>query len=272
MREIRPDGRARLYTVELRGDSHERGLQHGRQLRAPILEAVEFYRGFFKQHLRFDAEEMRRRAARFIEPTAQLSHGLMAEFEGIAAGSGQKLEDIFALSGRYEITFEEVMLGDCSNVYVGPNRSGDGHILLGQSWDWRPEVMNFRAVITSLCDDQPDHIMVTECGQPGKYGFNANGIGIVSAGLNCRENAATGDQLFTVLARQVIAQQSFAEAVAVIEQKPPMATVNMLVADAECNAANFEFTPAGLFRQESFTRPLLLAHQSLPNRGRAVRF
>ncbi len=248
--EVRGTGNPRLHVVELRGDSRERGIQHGQQLLASIQSAVDFYHRFFARHLGIDAAEMRRRAACFIEPTAALDSNLMAEYEGIAAGSEQKLEDIFALSARYEITFEEVMLGDCSNIFVGSGKSANGHVLLGQNWDWRPEVMDFRAVITSRCDDQPDHIMVTECGQPGKYGFNANGIGVVSAGLNCREKVASGDQLFTVLARQVMARDTFEEAAGIIEQTPPMATVNMLLADDDDHATNFEFTPTGVFQRD----------------------
>ena len=241
---------ARLYIIELRGDSRERGFQHGEQLRAPIQEAVDFYRQFFATHLKIDAAEMRRRAARFIAPTGEVAPSLMAEYEGIAVGSGQTLEDIFALSARYEITFEAAALGDCSNLFVGPDASANGHVLLGQSWDWRPEVMDFRAVIRSRCDDQPDHIMVTECGQPGKYGFNASGLGVVSAGLSCTEKRATGEQLFVVLGRQVLARDSFEESVAVAESAPPMATINMLVAEADGNAVNFEFTPTGVFKRD----------------------
>ena len=241
---------ARLYIIELRGDSRERGSQHGQQLRSPIQTAVDFYRHFFARHLGIDAAEMRQRAARFIEPTAEVAPSLMAEYEGIAAGSGQTLEDIFALSARYEITFEGVALGDCSNLFVGADGSANGHVLLGQNWDWRPEVMDFRALIISRCDDQPDHVMVTECGQPGKYGLNASGIGVVSAGLNCTEKVATGEQLFVVLGRQVLACESFEKAVAIAEQTPPMATVNMLVAEAHGNAVNFECTPTGVFKRD----------------------
>ena len=191
---------------------------------------------------------MRRRAARFIEPTARLDAQLLSEYEGIAEGSCQTLEDIFALSARYEITFEDVALGDCSNLFVSAAGAADGHILLGQSRDWRPEVMDFRAVITARCDDEPDHIMVTECGQPGKYGFSDRGIGVVSAGLRCEEKVGTGEQLFVVLGRQMLKQTTWQAAVDAAETSPPMATVNMIVADANGSAANIEFTPGGVFR------------------------
>src|SRR5207247_751294 len=102
------------------------GLQHGEQVRAPIRRAVEFYQGFFKQYLDLDGAEVRRRARRFLEPTARTSPQLLREFEGIAAGSSQALDDVLALSGRYEVIYETVKLGECSNVFVGPRRSAGG--------------------------------------------------------------------------------------------------------------------------------------------------
>ena len=243
-------GNSTLHVVELRGNSRQRGLQHGRQLRDPIQAAVDFYRHFFREHLGMSAEGMARRASAFLEPTAQLNPLLVDEYEGIAEGSGQRLEDILALTARYEITFEQVALGDCSNLFVGPGRSQNGNTLLGQSWDWRPEVMDFRAVLISRCDDQPDHVMVTECGQPGKYGFNQEGLGVVSAGLRCREKAATGRQLFTVLGRTILAQAGFDQACRVLEENAPLATVTVLVADEQGRAADFEATPGGICRHD----------------------
>lgn len=239
-------GRSPLYTLELRGASHERGMQHGRALAVPIRQAVEFYRSFFAEHVGIDAAEMRRRAARYIEPTAELSPLLMREYEGIAAGSGHTLEDIFALSARYEITFETVKLGECSNVYVGAARSASGHALLGMNWEWRPEVLDFRAVLLNRCEDQPDQIIVTECGQPGKYGINEHGLAIVETGLACSRNTSGGRQLFAALIRHGLAQERLDEAAAIIREHPPEATISFFLADDAGPGLNLEISPFGI--------------------------
>ncbi|MCH2213352.1 MAG: C45 family peptidase [Fuerstiella sp.] len=241
---------APFHVVELRGTSRERGEQYGRTLRKPIERAIEFYGSFFRKQLGFDRTEVRRRSALFIEPTSRLSKELITEYEGIAAGSGQTLEDIFSISARYEITFEEYALGECSNVYVGPEHSATGHCLLGQSWDWRPEVMDFRAIVKAHCDDLPDHIMITECGQPGKYGFNEHGIGVVAAGLNCEEKTSVGDQLFVALGRVALQAQTLSAACQVLENFAPRATVNCLLADSSGDAANFEYAPHKVARRD----------------------
>lgn len=238
-----------FHVVELRGDSRERGVQHGRLLRAPIERALEFYRGFFARHAALTPARMRRRAARFIEPTARTSPLLMREFEGIAEGSKQSLEDILALSGRYEITYEAVRLGECSNVFVGPGASLDRHVLLGQNWEWRPEVLDFRAILVARCEDLPDHISVTECGQPGKYGFNEHGLGVIETGLCCGEKSSTGDNLFVAVIRGMLEKSTFAEACQVVRHHPPEATISFLLAEDQGNAVNFEATPRGIFER-----------------------
>jgi isopenicillin-N N-acyltransferase-like protein len=229
--------------VELKGNSRQRGEQHGHQLREPIQRAIDFYRDFFARYLGMTPEEMRRRASRFLEPTARTSPELMSEYEGIAAGSRQKLEDIFVLTARYEITYESVRLGECSNIYAGPLLTADGHSLLGQSWDWRPEVMAFRCVLIAHCDDVPDHLMVSECGQPGKYGFNEYGLGIAETGLQCSKQQSIGSDLFVVTIRAMLAQRCFADARTLLFRHPPEATISLLLADGEGHATSFEVTP-----------------------------
>ncbi len=240
---------ASLHVIEVRGNSRQRGIQHGRQLRTAIDRAVSFYEEFFRQHLDMTPREMQQRAARYIDPTAALSPHLADEFEGIAEGSQHPLETIYALTARYEITFERIKLGECSNVFVGSDWSADGGTLLGMNWEWRPEVMDFRAVITSRCDDGPDHIVVTECGSPGKYGLNEAGIAAIETGLGCSRPHGMGRQLFANVIRHTLAQASLGDAVAVVRRHPPEATVSFMLADATGNGVNVECTPDGLHEQ-----------------------
>jgi len=241
---------APLYLIEIAGNSRRRGEQHGRSLRQPIARAVEFYRSFFRQHLRMTPVEMRRRASRYLAPTAAMNPLLVQEWEGIADGSGQALEDIVALAARYEITFEQVRLGECSNVFVGPQRSADGQPILGMNWEWRPEVMDFRAVITARCDDMPDHVVVTECGQPGKYGLNANGIAAIETGLACSKQHSVGQQLFALVIRNALAQTTVEAARRAIHQHPPEATISFFVADESGRGWNIEALPGKLAERE----------------------
>ena len=238
-----------LYVIEVRGNSHQRGIQHGAQLREPIARAVEFYEGFYRRYLKIDAGEMRRRAGAYIEPTAEMSADLAQEFEGIAEGSGQSLETVYALAARYEITFEQVQLGECSNLFVGPARSGTGHALLGMNWEWRPEVLHFRAVITGRCDDGPDYLVVTECGTPGKFGLNEHGVAAIESGLGCSRPHSVGRQVFANVIRHALAQSDLDAARSVLQRHPPEATVSFFLADASDRGVNVECSPAGLQEQ-----------------------
>ena len=245
-----PSAHVPIYRIEVRGDSFTRGIQHGQQLKAPIEKAIQFYRAHFARHLGLDVAQMRARAARFLEPTAALSPRLMAEYEGIAAGSGQRLEDIFALSGRYEITYDRLRLGECSNAFVGSRRSAEGRPLLGMNWDWRPESMDFRAVIVARCDDGPDRVVVTECGQPGKYGLNRHGIAVVSSGLVSADGPTSGRQLFVAVILEMLAQSTLADARRVLHASPPEASISFFVADAFGHGFNTEVTTRGVFERQ----------------------
>jgi len=240
---------ADLPVVDLRGASAERGRQHGHALRRQIEQAVGFYAGLFGR-LGLSGAEVRRRAARFVEPTHRLNPLLAAEFEGIAEGARCHLHDVYALSARYEIAFTEVALGECSNVFVGSQRSTTGATLLGQNWDWRPEVASFRVILRSLCDDGPDHLMISECGQPGKFGLNSAGLGLVAAGLDCTARHATGDQLYVGLKRTALQCESVGEAGAVLAANPPLATVNVIAAEDAGAGCEIEYTPAGPVRRD----------------------
>jgi hypothetical protein len=116
-----------LHILELEGSSRARGYQHGSVLREPIERALDFYRFLFGSHLGLEWAHVRDRVGVFVEATAALSPKLAAEYEGIAEGARQRLEDIVALSARYEITYAALTLGDCSNVYVGPDRSASAN-------------------------------------------------------------------------------------------------------------------------------------------------
>lgn len=231
-----------IYSIHVTGDSRARGRQHGTLLRQPIEGAIGFYRWLFREYLNLDEGEIRRRASRFLDPTARLNPLLMDELQGIAEGSGQRLEDIVTLSARGEIAFESVALGECSNVFAGPGRTEAGHSLLGQNWDWRPEVMDFRAVIEAECSDMPDYVVVTECGQPGKYGLNEHGLGLAATSLNCRGLTSIGQQLAVSLGRRLLLSQTVDEAAAVFHANPPRATLSFLVADASGRAVDLEAT------------------------------
>lgn len=241
--------RADLPVVDLCGSSFERGLQHGRALRGRIEQAIAFYAGLFGR-LGLSGADVRRRAARFAEPTHRLNPLLTAEIEGIAEGARCHLHDVYALSARYEIAFTEVALGECSNVFVGAERSTTGATLLGQNWDWRPEVAPFVVILRSRCDDGPDHVMISECGQPGKFGLNSAGLGLVAAGLDCTARHATGDQLYVGLKRSALQCESIEEAGAVLAGNPPLATVNVIAAGPSGAGCEIEYTPAGPVRRD----------------------
>tara|TARA_Y100000589_G_scaffold332092_2_gene389214 strand:- start:3233 stop:4351 length:1119 start_codon:yes stop_codon:yes gene_type:complete len=237
----------KIYKIQTRGSSRERGKQHGQLLADPINKAIQFYQQMFQQHLKIGIKEIRQRSKKYFDPLSESFPDVFKEMEGIAEGSKQQLHDILMLSARWEITFEHLKVGECSNLFVGSDRSKNGETFLGMNWEWRPEVMDFRAVITAYCDDQPDSIVVTECGQPGKFGINEFGIAVIETGLACSKSRSIGKVPFAPLICQALRCKSLESARNTIHQYPPEATINFILADEHSNGWCIEATPTGLY-------------------------
>ena len=64
----------------------------------------------------------------------------------MAAGSGHDLLDLLVLNLRYELLYYQYGVcaiggaDGCTAFAVLPAASANGHLLLGQNWDWIPEV------------------------------------------------------------------------------------------------------------------------------------
>lgn len=117
---------------------------------------------------------------------------------GVSEGSKLPLADIAVLNARYEILYSQysminqgeeasLMVDGCTAFAVTPDASADGHLYLGQNWDWFPQI---RGVIVRL--RRPDGFALaafTEAGiVGGKIGMNSRGLGLVINGLLSSED------------------------------------------------------------------------------------
>ena len=140
--------------VTLRGSPYEKGCQHGEALRREIGQNLEVYFERFALEGMARAEVLRFAESSLIAIAAQ-SPAYFAGIQGIAAASGRELEVIAALNLRYEILYyaygQSARADGCTAFAIPPARAVDGHLLLGQSWDWIPEVRG--ALIRTVEDE-----------------------------------------------------------------------------------------------------------------------
>ena len=188
----------RLPFLHLAGSPLEVGRAHGRGAKAAIAENVAMYLRRFQEDGRVDRDEIWRRASAYLQVIERENPAYAAEMRGIAEGARQDLLDIVAVNVRYEILYTEFVrvglerelappgvsagVGGCTAFAVLPSRSANGHLLIGQNWDWIPGVRG--AVVSAHRQGLPESLGFTEAGIAGaKIGVNGAGIGLAINGL-----------------------------------------------------------------------------------------
>jgi isopenicillin-N N-acyltransferase-like protein len=252
-----------LPKIELVGPPRAQGLTHGRAARAQIAHnlAVYFHR-FGLEGLAPDAA--RARAASYLAFLEAGFPDYMRAVEGVAEGSGQPFLDVLLLNLRYEVIYDRfnanaVQAGDaagadrlvdgCTAFAVLPEASIDGHLRLGQNWDWIPDVQGVLLHSPAAAADGPDglaSLCFTEAGiVGGKIGLNSAGVGLAINGLSTLEDSwARQATPFHVRCHAILRQRRLADAVAIAEAAPRACSANFLIGQAGHGAVDVETAPA----------------------------
>jgi isopenicillin-N N-acyltransferase-like protein len=238
---------------------YDRGVYIGSQLRSAIRDNLRIYEDTF-QHLGWSKwESVRREAAQFADPVAAFDRDIFAELEGTAAGAEVELDDILVLNARSELLFGRLQaaLPECTSFAVQTDRRGPTGILIGQNWDWRPEIAT--AIIRSTGGDGPDFVTLTEAGQAAKIGVNSSGIGLaVNTLINDHDDGRPAVPLH-ILYRSILDARSLAEAVTTAETHPRSVSGNFVVGSPD-GAVDIEAGPSGSVKHVDLGRMRSLTH------------
>lgn len=252
---------AKLLRLDLEGTPYETGVLHGRRGRDLIAENLDIYFDRFEREAKLTREEVRFRAQRYLQviDTAEPSYG--EAMRGVSDGSGIALDDVAALNARYEILYSQystinqqaargLPAGGCTAFAVMPNLAADGHLWLGQNWDWFPQV---RGVILHI--RRPDGFRLaafTEAGiVGGKIGMNSAGLGLVINGLlSSRDDWSRLHAPFHVRTWRILHATQLDEAVRVVTDEPRSCSANFLLGQANGRAQviNIEAAPDAVCR------------------------
>jgi len=247
-----------LPVLTLRGSPREQGRQHGEALRGEVAHNLEVYLRRFLTDGRLTPGEVERRAAAYLEVFTRESPRYREEMEGIAEGSGRTLLEIAMLNGRYEILYSAYSAigmaeaaGGCTAFAASRAVTADGHLWIGQTWDWIPGV---RGVLVDLEEEGLRILAFTEAGiAGGKIGMNAAGIGLVVNGLlsNLDDWARLGVP-FHLRTAGILRSRTLAEAVARATEGVHACSANFLIARGGGTGSNgaedvvdLETSPAG---------------------------
>ncbi len=257
-----------LPYLQLSGPPYEQGHQQGTAWAEQIAHNLELYFRRFEVECRLSPSEARARGGRYLQAIREQNPAYAQGLEGIAAGSGQPLVDIATLNVRYEIVyyqFAHEAPNGCTAFALMPAHSADGHLWLGQNWDWMEGVKGALQHIT-----EPDGTRIlafTEAGIfGGKIGLNSHGLGLCINGLvSLGDNWAGLGKPFHLRTYEVLRQKTLAEAQKILVAEPRTASGNFLLGQGE-RAVEIEVSPKAVALWQAARQLVHANHYLAPER------
>lgn len=243
--------------IRVAGTALERGRQYGAQAARLIGRSADAYRGIFEQYAGWDWATVTRHARTFVPAIEAYRGHLLEEMEGIAAGAELGFEDVLALNVRTEVMFAAVAraaAGGCTAFVALPEATADGHTLVGQNWDWKPETGASLVVLEAEPDEGPRFVTVVEAGLLAKTGLNSAGIGLVTNALVSDADRGEPGVPYHVILRAILESERASQALGAITHHRRASSANYLIAHGDGEAVNVEAAP-GDYAQVSVAFP-----------------
>ncbi len=249
-----------LPVVELSGSPTEQGFEHGRLLKTRIDHNIEVYYERLEREALLSRDKSREMARLYLHAIRDQNQQYYDSIVAIAEGSQRSILDIAMLNVRYELLYYQFGVGGvnsaanpvepdgCTAFALMPSETDNGHLWLGQNWDWIPEVQG--AVLKTTEADGSRTMSFTEAGiAGGKIGVSSRGIGITINGMTTLDDDwSTLRKPVHVRCYEMLRAKSFEGAVNVIAGEPRACTTNFLMAGTPDQVADLEAGPEKLRR------------------------
>lgn len=230
------------------GSPRERGGQYGRRFKDGVHAFLdnEIYRPFASS----SRDELLQYAGRCAKAIEQYSPIIMEELEGMAEGTGLKLEEHVLLTLHEELYHRGVLpkIEHCTVLAAGPPDTADGNAYVGQTWDWMASVYGLSQM---LLWKRPEGPSVLAYAYPGLW----VGAGLSSAGLAFGWTSAwdkegiggprVGIPSYVFIAH-LLYQESLEAAVEEARRAKPAGWFTTVWVDGQGKMANIESTPTEL--------------------------
>jgi isopenicillin-N N-acyltransferase-like protein len=225
-----------LPLIDVTGTPAELGRSYGQQARELIAANLEIYRRRFFDQSGLDAAARGAAGEAFRAATLAHQPRIAAMLDGLASGAGVAPAEVYALNARTELLYGQPApeREGCTAIGVLGTRTADGHLLLGQNWDWHPDQRD--AMLLLRTTDERGHSVLTlaEAGMLAKTGLNSAGVG------QCLTMLATGRDGLTdppgvpyhVLARATLEADCLTGATRAACRSPRNASINLLLGQA----------------------------------------
>jgi isopenicillin-N N-acyltransferase-like protein len=236
--------------VSLSGSTAEQGRQHGEHLRKLIRHNVDCYFERFRGEAGLSRRDILHRGSIYAKAIAQSNPRYFEGMTGIAAGAAVTIEEITALNVRYEILYFQYAMrqmasgGDgCTAFALAPAKTEDGHLWIGQNWDWIPEVKG--ALLHTVHNNGVQTLAFTEAGIfGGKIGVNSAGLALAINGISTTDdNWQRLTTPFHVRCFEILLQKNIDDAVDIIERESRACSANFLLAQTPERTLDVEAAP-----------------------------
>ena len=171
--------------LRLKGSPREIGRQHGEQVPHLIKDNLRFYMNLWQHMGGVSREKILIDVEPFVPFIEEFDPEIVEEMRGVAEGAGLEFREIAALNARTELTFsclpnalKESSAGGCTSFGLMPEVTENGHVIIGQNWDWRAEAVQTSVILQIEQREKPDIVMHAEAGTVGHRGINSAGMGV----------------------------------------------------------------------------------------------
>jgi isopenicillin-N N-acyltransferase-like protein len=168
--------------VELSGSAYERGVQHGKALKSDIANILGRFKADLKTSRKRDPDSLITeflRATDFIPAIKKWTPDLLDEVKGIADGSGQTFETIFAyqLPDEIWVYFDKQDNNHCSGMGVAKTATHPAYIAQNMDLEsWRHGSQTVLHILQS--ETVPEQFVFTTAGLIAANGLNNYSIGV----------------------------------------------------------------------------------------------
>ena len=235
------------------GTTYEQGLAQGEALKESIIKNIEIYVNRFKNEAGISKNELLENSGIYLNILREQSPEYVNGMNGIAESSNLELLEIAMLNLRYELLYHALgkklqsdAVDGCTSFAVLPEAAENNHLLVGQNWDWIPDVECM--LTTSIDPDGLQRMAFTEAGIfGGKPGMNSEGVGLAVNGMySTADDWSRFQKPFHLRCYEVLRSKNIEEALGALAGTPRSCTANFILGHASSRAVDIELAPDSL--------------------------
>jgi isopenicillin-N N-acyltransferase-like protein len=248
-----PQGEAHKLTV-VAGKPRERGKQYAEQFKEAIHSFCdrEIYQRFVQNPPSKDS--LLRYAGACGKAIAKYSPAIHDELEGIAEGTGLKIEEVVLITLHEELYHQGILpaIDHCTAMAAGPPDTNDRATYVGQNWDWMPSVYGLSSMLLWKREEGPS---VLAYSYPGLWvGAGLNSAGIALCWTSTEGMGVKGPRVGIpsyVLIAHLLYQETMKAVIAEARRANHAGWFTFVLADGTGRLVNIEGTPEKLVVEEA---------------------